>query len=108
MRIIYDNCWALDAYDGKGTAIHAARLEDPESGRVLDVYTTQPGVQVYTGNWLEGSPKGKSGNEYHDYDAVAIECQAFPDSPNKPQFPATILRPGEKYDQSIIFRFSAK
>lgn len=104
----YDNCWGLDAYDGKGTAVHAARLEDPESGRVLDVYTTQPGVQVYTGNWFEGSPKSKSGSEYHDYDAVAIECQAFPDSPNKPQFPGTILRPGEKYDQTIIFRFSAK
>lgn len=101
----YDNCWALDAYDGQGTAVHAARLEDPESGRVLDVYTTQPGVQVYTGNWLTGSPLGKDGAVYEDYCAVAIECQHYPDAPNRPDFPTTRLDPGETLHETIEFHF---
>lgn len=100
----YDNCWVIDGYEpGKLRTI--AVLEDPESGRKLEVATTQPGVQVYTGNWLEGAPENKAGGRYSDYDGVAIECQGFPDAPNKPAFPSALLCPGEEYRQEIIFRF---
>lgn len=100
----YDNCWALDEW-APGNLVKAALLEDGQSGRRLEVFTTQSGVQIYTGNWLEGSPIGKGGRSYRDYDGLAIECQAFPDSPNKQQFPSTVLRPGEEYGRKIIFRF---
>ena len=100
----YDNCWVIDAAaDGRLRPV--AVLADPATGRVLEVATTQPGVQVYTGNWLKGCPKSKSGTEYHDYDGVAIECQSLPDSPNKPNFPVTVLAPGETYQQTIKFTF---
>ena len=99
----YDNCWVIDS---DGSLTDAAILTDPQSGRVLTVATTQPGVQVYTGNWLEGCPAGKDGATYHDYDGVAIECQAFPDAPNKQAFPSTLLAPGEEYNQIIEFKFS--
>lgn len=102
----YDNCWAVDGYDG--TLRDVARLYDPDSGRVLTIRSTQPGVQVYTGNWLTGSPKGKGGYEYHDYDAVAIECQHFPDSVHHPHFPDTILRPGRTLHQVISFTLSTR
>ena len=100
----YDNCWVIDREE-PGEMVIAAELGDLKTGRILTVSTTQPGVQVYTGNWLEGCPESKSGTEYHDYDGVAIECQAFPDAPNRPDFPSTLLRPGEKYEQTIEFRF---
>lgn len=103
----YDNCWVIDDWK-PGTNRRAARLEDPESGRVLEVFTTQPGVQVYTGNWLDGSPKNKCGRPYNDYDGVAIECQGFPDAINKPQFPNVVLRPGQKFNETITFKFSNK
>jgi len=101
----YDNCWVIDGYV-PGQLQQAAELYAPESGRLLEVYTTQPGVQVYTGNWLTGCPDGK-GRTWHDYDAVAIECQHFPDSPNK-DYPTTILRPGETFEEAIIFQFSVR
>ena len=101
----YDNCWVIDGYT-PGQLQQAAQLYAPESGRLLKVWTTQPGVQVYTGNWLTGCPDGK-GRVWHDYDAVAIECQHFPDSPNKPDYPTTLLIPGETFAQAIIFAFSA-
>lgn len=100
----YDNCWAIDSYI-PGMMRAAAVLESPTTGRVLEVSTDQPGVQVYGGNWLEGSPTGKDGAVYHDYDAIAIECQDFPDAPNKPSFPPTVLRPGDRYCRHINFRF---
>lgn len=103
----YDNCWLLDGWNA-GTLRRAATLSDPKSGRVLEVDTTQPGVQIYTGNWLAGSPVGKCGRSYNDYDGVAIECQGLPDSINKPQFPSVVLRPGQTYDQTIVFRFTHK
>ena len=103
----YDNCFVIDGYT-PGQIQTAAELYSPESGRVLEVLTTQPGVQIYTGNWLEGCPVGKSGHVYHDYDAVAIECQHYPDSPNEPEFPTTVLRPGEVFQQAIIFAFSVR
>lgn len=100
----YDNCWVVDNWS-RGQLKTVARLADSQSGRSLEVATTQPAVQVYTGNWLAGSPVNKSGRSYEDYDGVAIECQSMPDSPNKPQFPSTELRPGQKYDETIIFKF---
>lgn len=100
----YDNCWCIDNWQ-EGQLQLAAELYSEESGRLLKVTTTQPGVQVYTGNWLGGSPVGKCGRSYNDYDAVAIECQHFPDSPNKPAYPSTELRPGQTYQEAIIFAF---
>ncbi|MDE5659993.1 MAG: galactose mutarotase [Muribaculaceae bacterium] len=101
----YDNCYVIDGWN-KGTLRRAARLEDPASGRVLEVLTTQPGVQIYTGNWLAGCPANKAGRPYEDYEGVAIECQGLPDSINKPQFPSVVLRPDKKYNESIIFKFT--
>ena len=75
---------------------------------MLKVYTTQPGIQVYTGNWLAGCPEGKCGRSYNDYDGVALECQNFPDAPNEPEYPSAVLRPGETYGQAIIFAFKTK
>ena len=103
----YDNCWLIDAYE-KGQLQEAAELYSPRSGRVLKVTTTQPAVQVYTGNWLKGCPKGKGGVAYNDYDGVALECQHCPDSPNEPEFPTTVLRPGETFSEAIIFAFSTR
>lgn len=100
----YDNCWVVDDYR-PGELKTVAVLSDDKSGRRLEVVTDQPAVQVYTGNWLDGSPVGKGGYRYRDYDAVAIECQDMPDSPNRPGFPLTRLNPGEVYRRRIIFKF---
>ena len=78
----------------------------PTSKRRLEIFTDQPGVQLYTGNWLTGSPMGKDNTAYTDYCAVALECQGLPDAPNHPNFPSQVLRPGETYQRSIIYRFS--
>ncbi len=101
----YDHCWVLDDWH-KHTLISAARLKSNKSGRVVEVFTTQPGAQVYTGNWLAGSPKNKSGRSYEDYEGVAIECQGMPDAPNHKNFPCQLLGPGEEYNQTIIYRFT--
>ena len=103
----YDNCWVLDGWR-RNFLTPAATLHDPASGRTLRLATTQPGVQVYTGNWLDGCPAGPDGYRYHDYDGVAIECQGFPDAPNHPGFPDQTLRPGQPYDQHIRFTFSCE
>lgn len=103
----YDACWCIDGYM-PGQLQEAAELYSKQSGRVLHVFTTQPGVQVYTGNWLEGCPVGKRGRIYHDYCAVALECQHFPDSPNKPEYPTTVLKAGKTFHEAIIFSFSIK
>lgn len=103
----YDACWAIDGYM-PGQIQEAAVLSSKVSGRTLKVFTTQPGIQVYTGNWLEGCPEGKRGRIYHDYCAVALECQHFPDSPNKPSYPSTILKPGKNYHEAIIFAFGTE
>ena len=100
----YDACWIIDGYQ-QGQLAEAAELTAAKSGRTLKVYTTQPGIQVYTGNWLKGCPTGKGGAIYDDYCAVALECQHFPDSPNNPDYPSTILRPGETFEEAIIFAF---
>lgn len=103
----YDACWVIDGAV-EGQLQEAAELSSAKSGRVLTVTTTQPGIQVYTGNWLSGCPAGKNGHTYEDYDFVALECQHYPDSPNKPEYPTTALRPGETFEQAIIFAFSTK
>lgn len=103
----YDNCWVVDGYE-KGQLKHVATLCSEPSGRVLEVSTTQPAAQVYTGNWLAGSPENKAGRSYEDYDGVAIECQNFPDAPNHQNFPNPVLRPGEKFEETIEFSFKTK
>ncbi len=103
----YDHCWVLDNWH-KHTLGKAAVLTAAKSGRVLEVFTTQPGAQVYSGNWLGGSPENKSGRPYNDYDGVAIECQGFPDAPNHRNFPCQLLCPGEEYNQTIVYRFTTK
>ena len=103
----YDNCWVIDGAE-PGQLQACAELYSPQSGRLMQVFTTQPGVQVYTGNWLSGCPEGKNGHIYEDYCGVAIECQNFPDSPNKEDYPSPYLRPGEIYEQAIIFAFGTK
>ena len=103
----YDACWVIDGYR-KGQIQEAAELWSNRTGRCVKVFTTQPGVQVYTGNWLEGCPVGKRGRIWHDYSAVALECQHFPDSPNRPEFPTTVLRPGKTFHEAIIFAFGVR
>jgi aldose 1-epimerase len=100
----YDRCWVIDGWE-KNILGEAGRLSDPVSGRSMTVLTSQPGVQLYTGNWLKGSPAGKSGRPYDNRDGVALECQGFPDAPNHPNFPSQTLRPGERYIQKIVYRF---
>ena len=100
----YDNCFVVDDWQ-KGMVRPVARLTEASTGRRLTVSTDAPGIQVYTGNWLEGCPVSKSGKAYHDYDGVALECQCFPDSPNRPDFPFETLKPGEEYENTIVFAF---
>lgn len=101
----YDHCWVRDGYV-KGAVGEAAVLRSSKSGRELRISTSQPGMQVYTGNWLAGCPESISGGTYNDYDGVAIECQNFPDAPNHPEFPTSRLNPDEKYNETIIFKFT--
>ena len=80
-------------------------MREPKSGRVMEVSTTQPGVQLYTGNFLDGDAKN-GGHKQHT--AFCLETQHYPDSPNQPDFPTTVLRPGQKYHQVTVYKFSAK
>ncbi len=84
----------------------AARIEEPSSGRVMEVWTTQPGIQFYTGNNLDGTLNGRGGNTYTPRSALCLETQHFPDSPNKPSFPSAVLRPGAEFKSTTIYRFS--
>ncbi len=99
----YDHCYVLNQ-PSPGELVLAARLVDPGSGRAMEVYTTQPGVQLYTGNFLDGSLSG-DGKAYGRYAALCLETQHFPDSPNRPEYPSTVLRPGETYHQTTIHKF---
>ena len=87
---------------------HAATLHDPDSGRVLEVRTTEPGVQFYSGNFLDGSLNGTSGSAYRQSDGLCLETQHFPDSPNQPHFPSTVLRPGQTYRSTTVYAFGAR
>jgi len=105
----YDHNFVLNkGTGGAGSLSLAARVTEPTSGRVLEVYTTQPGVQFYTGNFLDGTLTGKGGKTYQRRAGFCLETQHFPDSPNKPNFPSTALKPGEKYHEVTSFKFSAK
>ncbi len=86
----------------------AARVRDPQSGRVMEVLTTQPGVQFYTGNFLDGTVKGKGGAVYNKHAGFCLETQHFPDSVHHPNFPSVILRPGETYRQTTVYKFAAQ
>jgi aldose 1-epimerase len=88
--------------------IRAARVREPRSGRVLEIFTTEPGIQFYSGNFLDGTLVGTSGRVYRQTDGFALETQHFPDSPNQENFPSTVLRPGEEYETSTIYRFSVR
>ena len=100
----YDHNFVLNDWDGSLRL--AARLYEPVSGRALEILTTEPGMQFYSGNFLDGSYTGKYGFVYEKYTGLCLEPQHFPDAPNHPNFPATVLRPGEEYKHTSVYRFS--
>ncbi|HTZ86661.1 MAG TPA: aldose epimerase family protein [Solirubrobacteraceae bacterium] len=100
----YDFNWVLNR-QGPGLSL-AARAEDPASGRTLTAYTTEPGIQLYTGNFLAGELVGPSGHTYRQTDAFTLETQHYPDSPNQPSFPSTVLKPGETFRSTTVYAFS--
>jgi aldose 1-epimerase len=99
----YDHNFVLNR-SGTGL-VHAVRVEEPKTGRTLDISTTEPGLQFYSGNFLDGTIKGKAGHVYAHRSALVLETQHFPDSPNHPNFPSTILRPGKEYQSRTVFAF---
>lgn len=102
----YDHNWVLDNQDGK--LANVASLYEPKSGRLLEVLTTEPGLQFYSGNFLDGTITGKSGKKYAHRTGLCLETQHYPDSPNHPNFPSTILKPGQTLKSTTIYRFSTK
>lgn len=102
----YDHNWVLDSKDRK--LAEAAEVYDPSSGRVMKVLTDQPGIQFYSGNFLDGSIKGKGGRPYELHAALCLETQHFPDSPNHPDFPSAELKPGQRYHTVTVYSFSAR
>ena len=101
----YDHNWVLDSTDGQLAL--AATVYEPASGRVLEVLTTEPGIQFYTGNFLTGRLTGKSGATYAHRGGLCLETQHFPDSVNQPSFPSTLLHPGQTYRSTTVYRFSS-
>jgi aldose 1-epimerase len=99
----YDHNFVLDRHDD--SLVLAARVTEPTSGRTLEVLTTEPGVQLYTGTSLDGTLVGTSGRPYRHGDCIALETQHFPDSPHHPAFPSTTLRPGETFESTTVYRF---
>lgn len=105
----YDHNFVIDRpADGTNALILAARVVEPRSGRVMEVFTTEPGVQFYTGNFLDGTLHGKSGRPYGRRHGFCLETQHFPDSPNQPAFPSVILRPGSRLRSTTLYRFSVQ
>jgi len=102
----YDHNWVLRNYNGQ--LRKAVELYEPVSGRLMTVFTDQPGMQFYSGNFLDGSIKGKNGINYQYRTGLCLEAQCFPDSPNKPEFPSVTLRPGQEYKQTTIYQFSTR
>ena len=102
----YDHNWVLKK-GGAGLTL-AARVHEPTTGRLMEVWTTEPGVQFYAGNFLDGTITGKEQKVYEHRWGFCLETQHYPDSPNKPLFPSTILRPGERYESTTVYRFRAK
>ncbi len=103
----YDHCWVLKPSDGK-TLRKVAELSEPTSGRVIEVSTTEPGLQFYSGNFLDGTLIGKGGIAYKHRSGLCLETQHYPDSPNKPSFPSVVLSPGEHYSTSTVYKFLVK
>lgn len=101
----YDNCWIFPEWKEGDMIEESVEIRCKASGRTLKMSSNQPAFQVYSGNWLAGSPKNFAGRSYEDYDGVALEMQGCPDAPNKPNFPSQMLRPGESYDRQIRFDF---
>ena len=104
----YDHNFVLDKGGDAKSMTLAARVKDPKSGRVLEIHTTEPGIQFYCGNFLDGRLQGKSGKSYVHRGGFCLETQHYPDSPNQPSFPSTILNPGEEHRTSTTFKFSAE
>jgi len=102
----FDHCWIFGHGGDLGRAV--ARVREPGSGRVLELFTTQPAVQFYTSNFLDGELRGKGGEVYQKHGAFCLETQHYPDAPNQPTFPSTVLRPGEQYQHTTIYRFSTE
>lgn len=102
----YDHNWVLNRQDD--SSILAARVYESATGRVMEVHTTEPGIQFYTGNFLDGSITGKGNVVYQKHAGFCLETQHFPDSPNQPAFPSTVLKPGEKYTQTTVYTFLLK
>jgi aldose 1-epimerase len=102
----YDHNFVLNG--SMGTLRPAARVSESKSGRVMEVLTTEPGVQFYTGNFLDGTIKGKGGKAYNRRYGFCLETQHFPDSPNQPKFPSTVLKPGQKFASTTVFKFSTE
>jgi aldose 1-epimerase len=102
----YDHNWVLD--NQTGTLALAATVHEPTTGRVLEVHTTEPGLQFYCGNFLDGKLLGKSGKPYHFRNGFCLETQHYPDSPNQPTFPSTILRPGKSWNSTTVYRFGTR
>jgi aldose 1-epimerase len=102
----YDHNWVIDGREG--TLRLAAEVREPTSGRVMEVWTTEPGVQLYTGNYLDDSKPGKGGVTYKPRYGFCLETQHFPDSPNKPNFPTTVLRRGGSYRSTTVYKFSVR
>ncbi len=102
----YDHNWVLRS--GGGKIAKAAELYEPASGRLMTIFTDQPGLQFYSGNFLDGSAKGKGGISYQHRTGLCLETQAFPDTPNEPQFPSATLRPGQVYRHTTIYQFSTR
>lgn len=103
----YDHCWVIDKKSEDELA-QAAIVYEPVSGRVMEVYTDQPGIQFYSSNWFDNKTTGKSGKPYKVRESLALETQKFPDSPNNPNFPSTLLMPGEVYKHTCVYKFSTK
>ncbi|HEX2957410.1 MAG TPA: aldose epimerase family protein [Chitinispirillaceae bacterium] len=104
----YDHNWVLDRPAKSKDMLLAATIAEPKSGRYMDVLTTEPGLQFYSGNFLDGTITGKSGLVYKHRSGFCLESQHFPDSPNKPEFPSTVLKPGETYKTSTVYKFYTK
>jgi aldose 1-epimerase len=100
----YDHNWVLDSAAG-ATLPLVARVEEPDSGRAMEVHTDQPGMQFYSGNFLDGTLAGANGEAVRQGDGLCLETQHFPDSPNQNAFPSTVLRPGERYASTTAYRF---
>ena len=103
----FDHCYVIE-HTSPGALTFAGEAHDPNSGRVLKVSTTEPGIQLYTGNFLDGSVIGKGGKACKKNYGFCLETQHFPDSPNRPNFPSTVLRPGEKFRSTTVHHFSAR